>query len=284
MKSVTVLVAVIASAFVLTGSASAEKKSGTTVDKKYPYVQINRFDVQQGLDFPPDYQLTIVEDLNKELTKIKGVQQVLREGEAPPPNQSVLVVTGTITKFKKGNQAARYLVGFGAGATVINAHIKCYDATTKEPLLEEDVDGKVIMGLMGGKSEGANNGLAKEIAKHLKKALLLTRSAESSASRFGATQSPAEEPPTPAVRPRIIPLSELRPMLHRRMAVRPELHETVRIRIIQPSLTQVIERRHRRLLRIGYQPVNRLLPVHVSLVFKMPADGIPRRRQHKPRN
>ncbi|HEY2466217.1 MAG TPA: DUF4410 domain-containing protein [Terracidiphilus sp.] len=167
MKSASFLVAVIAFAFI--GAASAEKNPGTTVNKQYQYVQINRFDAQQGLDFPPDYQLTIVEDLNKELAKIKGVQQVLREGEASPQNQSVLVVTGTITKFKKGNQAARYLVGFGAGATVIAAHIKCYDAATKEPLLEEDVDGKVIMGLMGGKSEGANNGLAKEIAKHIKK-------------------------------------------------------------------------------------------------------------------
>jgi hypothetical protein len=27
------------------------------------------------------------------------------------------------------------------------------------------VDGKVIMGVMGGKSEGANTGLAKEVAK-----------------------------------------------------------------------------------------------------------------------
>jgi hypothetical protein len=63
-------------------------------------------------------------------------------------------------------------VGFGAGATVIGAHIKCYDAATKELLLERDVDGKVIMGLMGGKSEGANNGLAKEIAKNVKQKFL----------------------------------------------------------------------------------------------------------------
>ena len=170
MKSALFSFVVIVSALVLTPSATAaEKKSGNTIDKKFQYVQINRFDVQSGVDFPPDYQLTIVEDLNKELAKIKDVKQVLREGEAMPQELPVLLVTGTITKYKKGNQAERYLVGFGAGATVINAHIKYYDATTKELLLEQDVDGKVVMGLMGGKSEGANNGLAKEIAKDVKK-------------------------------------------------------------------------------------------------------------------
>jgi hypothetical protein len=129
--------------------------------------------VQQGVDLPPDYQLTIDEDLNKELAKIKGMKQVLREGETLPKEEPVLLLTGTITKYKKGNQAARYLVGFGAGSTVIDAHIKCYDAVTKDLLFERDVDGKVIMGMMGGKSEGANNGLAKEIAKNIKQKFIL---------------------------------------------------------------------------------------------------------------
>ena len=171
MKSKLLSIAVFASAFALAASATAQKSPGTSSGNKYQYVQINRFAVEQGLDFPPDYQLTIDEDLNKELWKIKGMKQVLREGEPLPQSEPVLVVTGTITKFKKGNQAARYLVGFGAGATVIGAHIKCFDAATKEVVLERDVDGKVIMGMMGGKSEGANNGLAKEVAKDIKEKL-----------------------------------------------------------------------------------------------------------------
>ena len=110
----------------------------------------------------------IVEDLYTELGKIKGMKQTLREGEELPDGQPVLTITGTITKYTKGNQAARYLVGFGAGATVIHAHVKYCDAVTKEVLLERDLDGRVIMGVMGGKSESANNGLAKEIAKDIK--------------------------------------------------------------------------------------------------------------------
>jgi hypothetical protein len=170
MKGTRFFTAALTSTFLMVTAAISQMNPSSTsgTDKKYAYVQVNRFDVQQGINFPPDYQLTIVEDMNTELAKIKGMKQVLREGETLPEGQPVLIVTGTITKYTKGNQAARYLVGFGAGSTVIHAHIKCYDAITKEMLFERDVDGKVIMGLMGGKSEGANNGLAKEIAKDIK--------------------------------------------------------------------------------------------------------------------
>jgi hypothetical protein len=160
--------AIVASAFLLTSAAAAQGASTAKANKKFQTVQVNRFEVQPGVDLPPDYQLTIVEDLNKQLGKIKGMKQVLREGEPLPEGDPVLVITGAVTKYKKGSQAARYLVGFGAGETVIDAHIKCYDAATKQVLLERDVDGKVVMGMMGGKSEGANNGLAKEIAKAVK--------------------------------------------------------------------------------------------------------------------
>ena len=169
MKSIRFLIATVSS-FAILISAMAQKSS--TTDKKYAYVQVNRFDVQQGIDFPPDYAVTIVENLSTELGKVKSMKQVMREGEPMPDGQPVLVVTGTITKYKKGSQAERYLVGFGAGSTVIGAHIKCVDATTKEVVFEHDVDGKVIMGMMGGKSDGANNGLAKEIVKDLKEKYL----------------------------------------------------------------------------------------------------------------
>ncbi len=167
MKTLHLTIGVIATALMITTPAAAAGKSDSASGKKYEYIQVNRFDVQQGVDLPPDYQLTIVEGLVSQLGKIKGVKQVLREGETLPPEQPVLVVTGTVTGYKKGNQAARYLVGFGAGTTVVKAHFKCYDTASKATVLELDADGKVIMGIMGGKSEGANNGLAKEIAKDI---------------------------------------------------------------------------------------------------------------------
>jgi maltose-binding protein MalE len=44
-----------------------------------------------------------------------------------------------------------------------------YDAATGNVLFEKDVEGKVIIGLMGGDSAGATRGLAKEVAKVTKK-------------------------------------------------------------------------------------------------------------------
>lgn len=168
MRSLVCSIAVIAAVLVTATPSTAQDKPAKEADKKFQHVQVNRFDVKPGVDLPADYQLTIVENLSTELAKIKGVKQVLREGETLPEAEPVLLITGTVTKYSKGSQAARYLVGFGAGSTVIDAHFKCLDAATKDVLFEKDVDGKVVMGIMGGKSEGANNGLAKEIAKNVK--------------------------------------------------------------------------------------------------------------------
>ena len=53
----------------------------------------------------------------------------------------------------------------GAGKTKIKAHVKFVDVSTGETVFEDDVDGKVIMGMFGGSSPGATRGLAKEVAK-----------------------------------------------------------------------------------------------------------------------
>jgi hypothetical protein len=72
-------------------------------------------------------------------------------------------------KNNKGNSAKQCLLGFGAATTKVVAHVKFIDATTGNVLFEKDVDGKVIIGLMGGDSNGATRGLAKEVAKVAKK-------------------------------------------------------------------------------------------------------------------
>ena len=59
-----------------------------------------------------------------------------REGEALPEGRLVLQITGRVTRFRKGSQAKRYLIGFGAGSTVVVAQVKFYDAASGELLLE----------------------------------------------------------------------------------------------------------------------------------------------------
>ncbi len=166
MKSVLIARATIAAFVVLAIPAGAAGKSKW--QPKYEFIQVKQLDVPQGINLPPDYRVTIVEDLIKQLGKIKGVKQVFREGETLPQGQPVLLITGTVTKFKKGNQAERYLVGWGVGETLIQAQLKCYDAATNSLLFDQKVDGREAMGIMGGKSENANSSLAAEIASYIK--------------------------------------------------------------------------------------------------------------------
>jgi hypothetical protein len=161
MKRTLLLITVVLPAIVLAVSAAASDKPIAT---KYEYVQVNRFEIAPGVDFPVDYQLAMVEDLVKQLENTKKLSQVMRQGEPLPEGKPVLRITGTVTKFSKGSQAERYLVGFGAGKTVIVVQVKFLN-TANELLLDRKVDGKVIIGVMGGKSGGATNGVAKEIVK-----------------------------------------------------------------------------------------------------------------------
>ena len=56
------------------------------------------------------------------------------------------------------------MIGPGVGKTKIVAHIRLYDPSADKTFLEKYVDGKVIMGFIGGESIGATRGLAKEVA------------------------------------------------------------------------------------------------------------------------
>ena len=132
----------------------------------YTAIELVRVDVKEGVEFPADYLITMTEELATQLTGTKKFTAVLREGEKPAAEGTpTLLLVGTVTHFDKGSRAARYLVGFGAGQTKVAAHIKVLDRATEAVLFEDDVDGKVVMGVAGGDSIGATRGLAKEVAK-----------------------------------------------------------------------------------------------------------------------
>ena len=133
----------------------------------YQSIEVTRFEVAPGVEFPESYLVTMTGELAAQLTEKKKFRHVLRQGETAGDGSSgpTLRVTGTVTEFQKGNRAVRYVVGFGAGKTKLKAHVKFIDAATGDVVWEKDVDGKVIIGLFGGESVGATRGLAKEVAK-----------------------------------------------------------------------------------------------------------------------
>ena len=151
-------------------TASAQTKTEKTYKNKYQNIEVTRFDIEAGNEVPPEYLDELAKDIANQLRDTKKFKQVVALGEtATDTTAPMLRLSGTITKFKKGNRAKRYLIGFGAGATKMVVHIKFTDATTGETLFEDDVDGKVYIGLFGGDSKGATNGVAKDIGKAAKK-------------------------------------------------------------------------------------------------------------------
>lgn len=160
---------------VLLGSATAfaqTAKATDAVKNKYQNIEVVKFDILEGVNFPPESRDVIMAQIVEELKQLKKFTTVSNVGETVPEGAGATVrLTGTITKYKPGSRAKRYLIGFGAGATKVAAHIKYVDAATGNVIFEKDVDGKVWIGMFGGDSSGATRGLAKEVGKVTKKQL-----------------------------------------------------------------------------------------------------------------
>ena len=150
----------------LTATAKESKKKITG----YQNIEVVRFQVDNAVEFPADYLVSMTEELMEQIGKTKRFKQVLREGESLGEADSATIrLTGKVTKFNAGSRAKRYFIGFGAGKTKVVAHIKLTDRATGKVLFEKDVDGEVTGGLFGGESRNATRGLANDVAKVIKK-------------------------------------------------------------------------------------------------------------------
>lgn len=158
----------VISVLILSGSGLCQVKE----KNKYKSIEVTRFEIKEGVEFPPDYLVTMTDELLKHLAEMKKFNQVFREGESPSEGSTPsLRLVGTVTKFQAGSRAKRMIIGFGAGKTTIVAHVKFVDRETNAVLFEKDVDGKVILGgAIKSESIGATSGLAKEVASVTKKA------------------------------------------------------------------------------------------------------------------
>jgi hypothetical protein len=131
----------------------------------YTAIEVDIFVADNGVAFPSDRQRALVEDIAREASITFQTVIILREGDPTPNGHAVLRISGTVTRFKPGNRAKRYLIGFGAGATVIQAQVRFADAATGQVLMIRKVQGTTWTGIAGGDSQGADDSLAKKIVK-----------------------------------------------------------------------------------------------------------------------
>jgi len=143
--------------------------------KNYENVEVEKFTIEQGVKFPEATLDVMTAEIVAELKKLNKFKQVSLktvDNAQTEKTENTIALSGAITKYKPGNRAARYLVGFGAGMTKVKARIKFVDTTSGSVLFDKEIDGKVIIGFFGGNSNDATRGFAREVAKIAKKNFL----------------------------------------------------------------------------------------------------------------
>ena len=178
---------------VFSAGQTAENSQGTLKDR-YHVLLVEKFDIQPGVDFPPDYLASLPQELVDKLKDSKKFTEVLMPGENPgDENAPALRLTGTITGFDQGSRGKRYL-GVGIGAARIFVTLHYLDRTSGQVIFEDKVIGTLAGGVFGGDSKGVVQELARSVAATTK--LLLLRSQSAPGNVVGTLSTSATEEPT----------------------------------------------------------------------------------------
>ena len=130
---------------------------------KYHAVEVEKFDVQKGVEFPPEYIQPLQDEILKQFQKWDKFKEVLRGGEKPADAAApVLRLTGTVTYFDPGSRGKRY-VGFGLGHAEVLVHIVFVDRATGETIISDDIRGILAGGLFGGETKNVTGEFAHQL-------------------------------------------------------------------------------------------------------------------------
>ena len=141
-----------------------------TAKAPYKAIELERFTVRQGIEFTEKELDELMQAAVKNFVRSNRFDSVTLAGGTPVETAGPkLKISGEITKYVKGSQAARYLIGFGAGKTKIMVDIKMTDSATGEVVFHQVVDGDVTWGVFGGDSDDAKGGVADEVIREMKK-------------------------------------------------------------------------------------------------------------------
>jgi uncharacterized protein DUF4410 len=153
-------------------AAQTMQKDEGALQNKYHVIQVGEFDIQAGVDFPPNYLASLPQQLAQRLTDSRKFTQVLASGEkASQEDAPVMRLNGTVTDYDPGSRGKRY-VGFGMGAARVFVTLKYSDMSTGQVLYEDKVIGTLTGGLFGGAENKTVEELAKAIVATTKLVLL----------------------------------------------------------------------------------------------------------------
>ena len=173
IKKLQIASLLLLSSWAMPSALSLPANTASQGSPPYSAVEVDPFVPDTGVAFPVDYQGILLEDIAREISVDSPTVLILRLGQHPPSGYRLLRIVGVITKFKPGNRSKRFLIGFGAGATIVRVQVSFADGLTGHTLLSRELEGMTWTGVGGGDSRSAANGLAKKIAKLCKSARLL---------------------------------------------------------------------------------------------------------------
>lgn len=129
----------------------------------YREIAVAKFDASQDADISDARLETLRGMVVQSLLASKKVGDVFPAEKTPPhPDDPQLRLSGTVLKFRAGNQAERFFIGFGTGSTEIYAHISLSDSATGHVFETEEIRGLIATGY--APSSEADHMLATRIA------------------------------------------------------------------------------------------------------------------------
>ena len=136
----------------------------------YKNAEAKHFTTAEGVELSPAFVDYFYAELRNELTKAKLVNEVVGEGEAVDDADAAksLVISGTITEYKKGSVVKSALIGFGAGFKSLKMDADVIRRSDKQNLCAIQVHVKVDP---RWNEKVMAKGAAHELVKEMKKAL-----------------------------------------------------------------------------------------------------------------
>lgn len=162
------MVALVAGFFAM--CAVAKPKDETP---QYKTAEAKHFTTAEGVELTPAFVDYFYAELRSELTKAKLVNEVVGEGEAVDDADAPksLVISGTITEYKKGNVVKSALIGFGAGMRSLKMDADVVRRSDKQNLCVLHVHVKIDP---RWNEKIMAKGAAHQMVKEMKKALAET--------------------------------------------------------------------------------------------------------------
>ena len=159
------MVPLIAAIFAM--STVAKPKDETP---QYKTAEAKHFTTAEGVELTPAFVDYFYAELRSELTKAKLANEVVGEGEAVEDADAPksLVISGTITEYKKGNVVKSALIGFGTGMRSLKMDADVARRSDKQNLCVLHVHVKIDP---RWNEKIMAKGAARQMVKEMKKAL-----------------------------------------------------------------------------------------------------------------